>query len=65
MKSRKLKMIDYEDMASLFNYDAYWEFKARAMNPEHPDTPGNGPEPGYLFPGQGSNQLFFTLKYLP
>ena len=35
---QKIEMIESEDMASLFNYEAYQAFKNRAVNPEHPDT---------------------------
>ena len=55
---QKIEMIDYEDMASLFNYDAYWEFKARAMNPEHPDTRGTAQNPDIYFQGREATNSF-------
>lgn len=56
---QKIEMIDYEDMASLFNYDAYWAFKARAMNPEHPDTRGTAQNPDIYFQGREATNAFY------
>ena len=56
---QKIEMIDYEDMASLFNYDAYWAFKARAMNPEHPDTRGTAQNPDIYFQGREATNSFY------
>ena len=56
---QKIEMIEYEDMASLFNYDAYWEFKARAMNPEHPDTRGTAQNPDIYFQGREATNSFY------
>ncbi|MCP3943010.1 MAG: pyruvate:ferredoxin (flavodoxin) oxidoreductase [Desulfobacteraceae bacterium] len=49
---QKIEMIESEDMASLFNYDAYQSFKNRAMNPEHPDTRGTAQNPDIYFQGR-------------
>ena len=56
---QKIEMIDYEDMASLFNYDAYWEFKSRAMNPEHPDTRGTAQNPDIYFQGREAANSYY------
>ena len=56
---QKIEMIDYEDMASLFNYDAYWAFKARAMNPEHPDTRGTAQNPDIYFQGREATNSYY------
>ncbi|WP_020585218.1 pyruvate:ferredoxin (flavodoxin) oxidoreductase [Desulfobacter curvatus] len=56
---QKIEMIEYEDMASLFNYDAYWAFKARAMNPEHPDTRGSAQNPDIYFQGREATNSFY------
>ncbi|MGD9826569.1 pyruvate:ferredoxin (flavodoxin) oxidoreductase [Desulfobacter sp.] len=56
---QKIEMIEYEDMASLFNYDAYWAFKARAMNPEHPDTRGTAQNPDIYFQGREATNSFY------
>jgi pyruvate-ferredoxin/flavodoxin oxidoreductase len=46
---QKIEMIDYQDMAKLFNWDAYWAFKKRAINPERPDTRGTAQNPDIYF----------------
>lgn len=56
---QKIEMIEYEDMASLFNYDAYWAFKARAVNPEHPDTRGTAQNPDIYFQGREATNSFY------
>jgi len=56
---QKIEMIEYEDMASLFNYDAFWAFKARAMNPEHPDTRGTAQNPDIYFQGREATNSFY------
>ena len=57
---QKIEMIDYEDMASLFNWDAYNEFKARAMNPEKPDTRGTAQNPDIYFQGREAANAFYN-----
>ncbi|MCG8548912.1 MAG: pyruvate:ferredoxin (flavodoxin) oxidoreductase, partial [Desulfobacterales bacterium] len=56
---QKIEMIDYEEMAALFNYDAFWAFKARAMNPEHPDTRGTAQNPDIYFQGREATNSFY------
>ncbi len=56
---QKIEMIEYEDMASLFNYDAYREFKERAMNPEHPDTRGTAQNPDIYFQGREAANTYY------
>jgi pyruvate-ferredoxin/flavodoxin oxidoreductase len=46
---QKIEMIDYADMAKLFNWEAYRAFKKRAINPEHPDTRGTAQNPDIYF----------------
>jgi pyruvate-ferredoxin/flavodoxin oxidoreductase len=46
---QKIEVIDYQDMAKLFNWDAYWAFKKRAINPERPDTRGTAQNPDIYF----------------
>ncbi|MEJ2134261.1 MAG: pyruvate:ferredoxin (flavodoxin) oxidoreductase [Desulfofustis sp.] len=46
---QKIEVIDYDDMAKLFNWDAYWAFKNRAINPERPDTRGTAQNPDIYF----------------
>ena len=56
---QKIEMIEYEDMASLFNYEAYREFKERAMNPEHPDTRGTAQNPDIYFQGREAANKYY------
>jgi pyruvate-ferredoxin/flavodoxin oxidoreductase len=46
---QKVEMIDYDDMASLYNWDAYREFSKRAINPENPNTRGTAQNPDIYF----------------
>jgi pyruvate-ferredoxin/flavodoxin oxidoreductase len=56
---QKIEMIDYEDMASLFNFEAYKAFKARAVNPEHPDTRGTAQNPDIYFQGREAANRYY------
>lgn len=59
---QKIEMIDYKDMAALFNYDAYKAFKSRAINPEHPDTRGTAQNPDIFFQGrEAANSYYLKL----
>ncbi|MFW5975326.1 MAG: pyruvate:ferredoxin (flavodoxin) oxidoreductase [Desulfosalsimonas sp.] len=46
---QKIDVIDYEEMAGLINYEAIREFRARAMNPEHPHIRGTAQNPDIFF----------------
>ena len=62
---QKIEMIDYEDMAGLFNYEAYREFKNRAVNPEHPDTRGTAQNPDIYFQGrEAANKYYLGVPAL-
>ena len=56
---QKIEMIDYEDMASLFNFEAYKAFKSRAVNPEHPDTRGTAQNPDIYFQGREAANSYY------
>ena len=57
---QKIEVIDYEDMASLLNWDAYNEFKARAMNPENPNTRGTAQNPDIYFQGREAANAYYN-----
>ena len=60
---QKIEMIEYDDMASLFNYDAYKAFKGRALNPEHPDTRGTAQNPDIYFQGrEAANSYYLKIS---
>ena len=49
---QKVEVIDYEDMKPLLNTDKLAAFRARAMNPEHPDVRGTAQNPDIYFQGR-------------
>lgn len=42
---QKIEVIDYEDIRGLVNWDKVEEFRANAMNPEHPHIRGTAQNP--------------------
>jgi pyruvate:ferredoxin (flavodoxin) oxidoreductase, homodimeric len=54
---QKIEVIDYEDMKPLLNMEKLAEFRARAMNPEHPNIRGTAQNPDIYFQGlEASNK---------
>ena len=49
MEIQKIAMIDYEDMASLVDWEAIDDFRSRAMNPEYPQMRGTAQNPDIFF----------------
>ncbi|MCP3900409.1 MAG: pyruvate:ferredoxin (flavodoxin) oxidoreductase, partial [Desulfobacteraceae bacterium] len=56
---QKIEMINYEDMASLFNMDAYRKFKERAISPESPNTRGTAQNPDIYFQGREAANSYY------
>lgn len=56
---QKIEIIEYEEMAKLFNYEAFKEFKSRAVNPEHPDTRGTAQNPDIYFQGREAGNSYY------
>ncbi|MCK5312523.1 MAG: pyruvate:ferredoxin (flavodoxin) oxidoreductase [Desulfobacteraceae bacterium] len=56
---QKIEMIDYDDMASLFNMDAYRKFKDRAISPESPNTRGTAQNPDVYFQGREAANSYY------
>ncbi len=56
---QKIELIDYEDINSLVNHDAIREFRARAMNPEHPHIRGTAQNPDIYFQGREAANPFY------
>ncbi|MBW1920291.1 MAG: pyruvate:ferredoxin (flavodoxin) oxidoreductase [Deltaproteobacteria bacterium] len=46
---QKIEMIDYDDMASLVDWDAIEKFRRQALNPEHPQLRGTAQNPDIFF----------------
>ncbi len=57
---QKIEMIDYQDMASLLNWDAYKKFKSRAMNPESPSIKGTAQNPDIYFQAREACNPFYN-----
>ncbi|MFW5489924.1 MAG: pyruvate:ferredoxin (flavodoxin) oxidoreductase [Desulfovibrio sp.] len=49
---QKIEVIDYEDMAKLVNMEKVDAFRARSMNPEHPQIRGTAQNPDIYFQGR-------------
>ncbi len=56
---QKIDVIDYEDMAKLMPWDKVEEFRARAMNPEHPHLQGTAQNPDIYFQGREAANKFY------
>ncbi len=56
---QKIEAIDYADMAKLMPWDKVQEFRARALNPEHPHQAGTAQNPDIYF----QNREAANLKY--
>jgi len=56
---QKIEVIDYDDMASLYNWDAYYEFKKLAISPENPNTRGTAQNPDIYFQCREAGNKFY------
>ena len=56
---QKIEVIDYDDLAKLVDMDAVNEFRARALNPEHPVTRGTAQNPDIFFQERESSNKFY------
>ncbi len=56
---QKIELIDYEDMASLINYEAIEDFRNRAMNPQRPHLRGTNQNPDIFFQNREAINLFY------
>ena len=59
---QKIKVLEYGDMAGLVDMDKVAAFRARAMNPEHPDIRGTAQNPDIYFQGrEAANPYYASL----
>ena len=59
---QKIEVIDYADMKPLLNMDKVAAFRARSMNPEHPDIRGTAQNPDIYFQGrEASNACYDAI----
>jgi pyruvate-ferredoxin/flavodoxin oxidoreductase len=56
---QKVEVIDYADMKPLLNMDKVAEFRARSMNPEHPDVRGTAQNPDIYFQGREASNTYY------
>ncbi|BDU50888.1 pyruvate:ferredoxin (flavodoxin) oxidoreductase [Haliovirga abyssi] len=56
---QKVEAWDYDDLAKLVDYDAIKEFKARALNPEHPVTRGTAQNPDIYFQAREASNKYY------
>ncbi|MCT4593617.1 MAG: pyruvate:ferredoxin (flavodoxin) oxidoreductase [Anaeromicrobium sp.] len=56
---QKIETIDYNEFAKLVDYDAVKEFRARALNPEHPVTRGSAQNPDIFFQAREACNKFY------
>jgi pyruvate-ferredoxin/flavodoxin oxidoreductase len=60
MEIQKIELIDYEDMASLVDWESIDEFRNRAMNPEHPQLRGTAQNPDIYFQNKEAANPFYS-----
>ena len=59
---QKVEMIDYDDMATLVNWKALADFRARGVNPERPELRGTAQNPDIYFQGiEASNPYYLRV----
>ena len=56
----KIEVLDYADMATMVDWDAIQEFRARAMNPEHPHQQGTAQNPDTYFQNREAANKYYT-----
>ncbi len=56
---QKIHVIDYSDLARIVDMQAVEEFRARALNPEHPVARGTAQNPDIYFQGREAANRFY------
>ncbi|SOB57107.1 Pyruvate synthase [Pseudodesulfovibrio profundus] len=56
---QKIEVIDYDDMKPLLNKEKLAQFRAKAMNPEHPDIRGTAQNPDIYFQGRETINKYY------
>ncbi len=57
---QKIEVIDYEELTNLADMKAIDEFRARAINPEHPVTRGTAQNPDIFFQAREAGNPFYN-----
>ena len=58
-EQQKISVIDYEDLYKLTDHEAIKDFRARALNPEHPVLRGTAQNPDIFFQAKEAAQPFY------
>lgn len=59
---QKIEMIDYDEIASLADFEAIDAFRKRSMNPEHPTLRGTAQNPDIYFQGrEAANPYYIAI----
>lgn len=56
---QKIESIDYDDIASITNFEAIEAYRQNAMNPEHPEIRGTAQNPDIYFQGREAANTFY------
>ncbi|HHY47534.1 MAG TPA: pyruvate:ferredoxin (flavodoxin) oxidoreductase [Firmicutes bacterium] len=56
---QKIDVIDYDEIAELFDMDKVMEFRRRALNPEHPHQRGTAQNPDIYFQGREASNRYY------
>lgn len=56
---QKIDVLEYDAIKEMVNMDAVNEFKANAMNPEHPEVRGTAQNPDIYFQGREAANLYY------
>ena len=56
---QKVEALEYDDLASLIDYEALREFRNRALSPNHPVTRGTAQNPDVYFQGREASNKFY------
>lgn len=57
---QKISVIDQKDIKKIVNYDKIEEFRAMAMNPEHPTIRGTAQNPDIYFQNMEASNLYYN-----
>jgi pyruvate-ferredoxin/flavodoxin oxidoreductase len=57
---QKIEVIEYQDMAALLNREKLTAFRAKAMNPEHPELRGTAQNPDIYFQGRERSNPYYS-----
>ena len=57
---QKIEVVDYEDLKKLVDMDAVAEFRARALDPNHPYTKGTAQNPDIFFQAREASNVFYN-----